>query len=86
MGRGTMRVAIYARVSTADQNSELQLRELPDGERLFGPEWASDPPGVVVTDLDLGAARAATGWRWLGRPVAAGPMWVSCSSRGSRRG
>src|SRR3954462_10032474 len=30
MGRGTMRVAIYARVSTADQNPELQLRELRD--------------------------------------------------------
>ena len=28
MGRGTVRVAIYARVSTADQNPELQLREL----------------------------------------------------------
>lgn len=30
MGRGTMRVAIYARVSTADQNPGLQLRELRD--------------------------------------------------------
>ena len=30
MGRGAMRVAIYARVSTADQNPELQLRELRD--------------------------------------------------------
>jgi DNA invertase Pin-like site-specific DNA recombinase len=30
MGRGTMRVAIYARVSTVDQNPELQLRELRD--------------------------------------------------------
>jgi len=30
MGRGALRVAIYARVSTADQNPELQLRELRD--------------------------------------------------------
>ena len=28
MGRGAVRVAIYARVSTADQNPEPQLREL----------------------------------------------------------
>lgn len=34
---GTLRVAIYARVSTADQNPELQLRELRDyaGRRGF---------------------------------------------------
>ncbi len=30
MGQGTLRVAIYARVSTTDQNPELQLRELRD--------------------------------------------------------
>ncbi len=30
MGRGTTRVAIYARVSTTDQKPELQLRELRD--------------------------------------------------------
>ena len=30
VARGTMRVAIYARVSTGEQNPELQLRELRD--------------------------------------------------------
>lgn len=37
MGRGAVRVAIYARVSTADQNPEPQLRELRDyaGRRGF---------------------------------------------------
>ena len=30
MGRGTVRVAIYARVSTGEQNPEPQLRELRD--------------------------------------------------------
>jgi DNA invertase Pin-like site-specific DNA recombinase len=30
MGRGAVRVAIYARVSTADQNPEPRLRELRD--------------------------------------------------------
>ncbi len=30
MGRGTIQVAIYARVSTGEQNPELQLRELRD--------------------------------------------------------
>ncbi len=30
MGQGALRVAIYARVSTGEQNPELQLRELRD--------------------------------------------------------
>jgi len=37
LGRGTIRVAIYARVSTGEQNPELQLRELREyaGRRGF---------------------------------------------------
>lgn len=37
MGQGASRFAIYARVSTADQSPELQLRELRDyaGRRGF---------------------------------------------------
>jgi two-component system cell cycle response regulator CpdR len=37
----------------------LRVVELPDGKCLFGPEPGMEaaPPGVVVTDVDLGAGR-----------------------------
>jgi DNA invertase Pin-like site-specific DNA recombinase len=51
VARGAMRVAIYARVSTGEQNPELQLRELRDyAERrgfIIHREYVETVPGDV---------------------------------------
>jgi DNA invertase Pin-like site-specific DNA recombinase len=51
VARGAMRVAIYARVSTGEQNPELQLRELRDYAKRRGfiihREYVETVPGDV---------------------------------------
>jgi len=43
MRQGALRVAIYARVSTGEQNPELQLRELRDYAERRGFTWSGTP-------------------------------------------